>query len=464
MTTTHPPGLERFWKSLTNFSAPMEAGTVVRLDKGVNILADSSVGSVIYVRPCYPALLALCMTMVEIPETPHLIILGNPGIGKTYFGYFLLFHLARQGATVVYERGRKNMRYLFSPQLIARGGLSDFTETLDDPATFYIVDASKPVDALCKVILLSSPRRDVWYSFSKVLSAFRYMSVWSREEIQQCRALVYPNISGELANELFDKWGGVARFVLQYAHEESQQSLLTKALSSADLDTIIKCIGESDASNEVAHRLVHMHVGSNFMTTTYRFASDYVLDTVYQELYKTKRQKLLTFMSVSHGIAEFAQLRGQLFERHAHAVLARGGPFRTRSLETNTEKTLALEPLSELLFDTDEQVATSTNAYLRPRRANYASIDSLIKPNLLFQMTVGTTHPCKQAGLRDVLNLLGNPTEPHLYFVVPDDCFQEFTHQSYQDSQNKILRKPTFSNVKKIRQFVLTINLSSDHQ
>ena len=31
------------------------------------------------------------------------VILGTPGIGKTYFGYLVLFYFAHAGATVVYE-------------------------------------------------------------------------------------------------------------------------------------------------------------------------------------------------------------------------------------------------------------------------------------------------------------------------------------------------------------------------
>jgi hypothetical protein len=60
--------------------------------------------------------------------------------------------------------------------------------------------------------------------------------------------------------------------------------------------------------------------------------------------------------------------------------------------------------------------------------ATFESVDSFIKPNLLFQMTGAKDHPCKQTGLRDVLNILGNPLNPELYSVVPDR-FDTFTYQ-----------------------------------
>ena len=86
--------LLNFWTAFTNYSNPLEENTVVQLPENVFILGNDSIGSSIYIRPCYPKLLETTVSIVESVETRHLIILGNPGIGKTYFGYFLLLHLA----------------------------------------------------------------------------------------------------------------------------------------------------------------------------------------------------------------------------------------------------------------------------------------------------------------------------------------------------------------------------------
>lgn len=44
---------------------------------------------------------------------PHLVILGNPWIGKPYFGYVFLLRLALLGATVVNKSGPLKRRYLY---------------------------------------------------------------------------------------------------------------------------------------------------------------------------------------------------------------------------------------------------------------------------------------------------------------------------------------------------------------
>jgi KaiC/GvpD/RAD55 family RecA-like ATPase len=57
--------------------------------------------------------LEIALSIIETPDSPHLVIVGNPGIGKTYFGNVLLLHLARHGSTVVYESEKAKCRYLF---------------------------------------------------------------------------------------------------------------------------------------------------------------------------------------------------------------------------------------------------------------------------------------------------------------------------------------------------------------
>ncbi|DBA03722.1 TPA: hypothetical protein N0F65_004139, partial [Lagenidium giganteum] len=60
---------------------------------------------------------------------------------------------------------------------------------------------------------------------------------------------------------------------------------------------------------------------------------------------------------------------------------------------------------------------------------NYQSVDAINKPDILFHVTGAHKHRCEQRGLYDVLKLLGNPTEPRLYFVLPPDRFTDFKYQ-----------------------------------
>ncbi|OAJ41341.1 hypothetical protein BDEG_24962 [Batrachochytrium dendrobatidis JEL423] len=410
-----------FWTAFTNYPNPLEGNTVVQLPADVFILGKDSIGSSIYIRPCYPKLLEKSLSIVQSADIRHLIILGNPGIGKTYFGYFLLLHLARSGATVVYESGVDQKRYLLTPNGVLEGGKDAFWKILDSSSTFYIVDGSAPVDVDAKTILVTSPRREIWHRFSKGSCDIR-----------------------ELVESLYLKWGGIARYVLKHA------------LLSSLLVNMVKTLDASSC-------LIHISVKDGFHSGPYQFAFDYVADKIYSRVYEKNRNNLIKFLSAAEEIGETGQLRGILFEKYAHTVIAKGGSFKIRDLRTGSESTLQLPmDLSTLLFSNNSQVQDATNCYFRPISNTFESVDSFIKPNLLFQMTCAKDHPCRQAGLRNVLEILGNPSKPGLYFVVPPDRFACFTRQSYLGVDGRVvLETNTIASVRMLTQFVLTFELSS---
>ncbi|OAJ42042.1 hypothetical protein BDEG_25546 [Batrachochytrium dendrobatidis JEL423] len=440
-----PPALLDFWTAFTNYPNPLEGNTVVQLPADVFILGTYSIGSSIYIRPCYPKLLEKSLSIVQSADICHLIILGNPGIGKTYFGYFLLLHLARSGATVVYESGVNQKRYLLTPNGVFEGGKHAFWKILDSSSTFYIVDGSAPVDVDAKTILVTLPRWEIWHRFSKGSCDIRYMPVWSKEELHSCRSMLFPTVPQELIESLYLKWGGIARYVLKYALVKEQQDFLDKALNISNIDSIVKSF-----------------VKDGFHSGPYQFASDYVVDEIYSRVYARDRDHLIRFVSVAREIGGTGQLNRVLFEKHAHTVIAKGGSFKIRDLRTKLESTLQLPmDLSTLLFSNNSQVQDATNCYFRPISNIFESVDSFIKPNLLFQMTGAKDHPCKQTGICNVLEILGNPSKPGLYCVVPPDRFACFTRQSYHGTDGQVLsQNNTIASVEKLTRFVLTFEPS----
>jgi hypothetical protein len=162
-----------------------------------------------------------------------------------------------------------------------------------------------------------------------------------------------------------------------------------------------------------------------------------------------------------------------------------GGDFEVRTLDGKTaDVKLTLSPdTSRKTFADVSEVAhfNDDSSYIVPKASNFESVDSMMKPNLLFQMTVSATHPCKQAGLhRAIVSLKGGQPSPlkkvkgssgqsqavhqgpppRLYFVVPEDSFDAFKEQSYTDSKGKIMGKSTYADVNSIEQFVLKVSLT----
>ena len=111
------------------------------------------------------------------------------------------------------------------------------------------------------------------------------------------------------------------------------------------------------------------------------------------------------------------QISETLFEQHAHTLISNGGSFKIRNLKTNEESRLQL-PIDlnlHLYSSNDLEFQSATNKYFRPVNKIFKSVDSFIKPNLLFEMTISKDHQCSHTGLCDVLETLGNPLNPELY-------------------------------------------------
>ncbi|EGF77367.1 hypothetical protein BATDEDRAFT_27719 [Batrachochytrium dendrobatidis JAM81] len=456
------PALLDFWTAFTNYPNPLEGNTVVQLPADVFILGNHSIGSSIYIRPCYPKLFEKSLSIVQSAGICRLIILGNPGIGKTYFGYFLLLHLARSGATVVYESFQEECLYLFTPNGVFKGDRRSFHNQLMSLSTFYIVDGMAPTVVNARTILVTSPRREIWYQFCKNSCDIRYMPVWSKEELHSCRSMLFPTVPQELVESLYLKWGGIARYVLKYALVKEKQNFLDKALNISNIDSVVKSFGKYGENLDASSCLIHISVSDGFHSGPYQFASDYVVDEIYNRVYARDRDHLIRFVSVTREIGETGQLNRVLFEKHAHTIIAKGGSFKIRDLRTKLESTLQLPmDLSTLLFSNNSQVQDATNCYFRPISNIFESVDSFIKPNLLFQMTGAKDHPCKQTGICGVLEILGNPSKPELYFVVPPDRFACFTRQSYHGTDGRVLsQNDTIASVEKLTRFVLTFEPS----
>uniref|UniRef100_A0AAV1TNA3 Crinkler effector protein N-terminal domain-containing protein n=1 Tax=Peronospora matthiolae TaxID=2874970 RepID=A0AAV1TNA3_9STRA len=454
----NPPLLVDFWNALRTDTTEIAENAMIALPEGTFILGKPSLGSRIYIRHCYPRLWHVCWHALHRAEDEksRLVILGNPGIGKTYFGYLVLLYLAHRRATVVYENATK--RFLFCGEVVAIGSRTDFDRVLDQSEAFYVVDGVEPSSCEAKTILITSPRRDVWCHFSDGNCATLFMPVWTKEEIFTCRELMYPHTPVTVVEECYRRWGGIARYVLRHAEDPQQQGLLSEAIARVQLKAILGASVESCGDEGVlSHALIHFRVDCEFSKECFAFASKYVTDGVYATLYKRNKKELMKFLGTSHRLRNHAAYREALFETHVHIELSQGGNFRARRLtegpkgyagggNQNESKVdfkawdiVKLRPRSSLLFRRVSQVAhADPSIYLQPASSNITSVDAMAKPNELFQVTCASMYPCERKGLREVLHLLGDPATPRLYFVVPPNVFNGFDSNQCAIWRNKM--------------------------
>ncbi|CAG8764680.1 3754_t:CDS:2, partial [Dentiscutata erythropus] len=98
------------------------------------------------------------------------------------------------------------------------------------------------------------------------------------------------------------------------------------------------------------------------------------------------------------------------------------------------------------------------------KKKNFASIDALIAPNILFQITISTIHPIKLCGLIKLYKKLGGEScqdDINFYFVVPTDLYGDLKRQNFCNAGRKIATSVPPWITRRIKQYALEIDLSS---
>jgi len=328
-----------------------------------------------------------------------------------------------------------------------------------------------------------------WFQRS-LLPLFFFLPPWPLEELKKCRESIFNlKVAEAQVEELFNKWGGVARFVLQYANDLTTQAQLAKAIDMSRIRSIKETIDALKQSKDVSHKVVHFIPKDNYRDYTTAFASEYVGDKIYAKITEENIKDVQDFLSGSMGLGDFGASRGRVFERFVHYRFEKGGNFPTRNLTTGVVENLIIPAsVNPTIYDNVAELQTvAPYNYSRPRQSNARSIDAVMKPNWLFQITVADRHPCREDGLAETLDAMGLTTvvlanthmvftppwtlkltfvhpRPRLYFVVPKDKFPALDVQSYTDKNDHVLGGASSvgtQNVWQLEQWALEVSLFS---
>ncbi|KAF0473026.1 putative crinkler family protein [Gigaspora margarita] len=130
--------LARFWNALKDGKVEKhDGGQFLELSRDAYYLLgkdeQGSNISTLFIRECYHH---LCKIIFESKKTRWRIT-GNPGIGKTFFGFYILYLLSQQRKTVVYHIHSK------PPILFSEEGV--FSHTVDNIHAFQDYLANEEV-------------------------------------------------------------------------------------------------------------------------------------------------------------------------------------------------------------------------------------------------------------------------------------------------------------------------------
>ena len=128
-----------------------------------------------------------------------------------------------------------------------------------------------------------------------------------------------------------------------------------------------------------------------------------------------------------------------------------------------SQKLRVVRNLSDLLKYSGE------NIVIVPDKQNFGAVDLFVTPNSIFQVTVSEYHPIKQVELTKVITnmpvyISDQNAKIQLYFVVPDDIYDKFKHQSYttrdKDSNEDRSVERMNSAIKNVEQWALKVQIN----
>ena len=330
-----------FWRKLRD--AVVETGGAMRLADGTCFLGSSQYGGVLFMREDYAGLLGELLKLFAA-GTRKVVVTGSPGIGKSWFGFVVLHHIATRepGARVVWQASRKRRRYLFHGDDVREGGLDSFLDALEDASAWFIVDEAERggiVQAEARMVVLSSPRRDNYKSFLKAVGAtIRYMPVWSWGEIEACHALLYADDPKRPLAEVaraYARWGGIPRYVLEKLREEGSQIELDRAISRSTLARLMEAVGDLEGADDASHRVLHFDVKRPYIRTAVVFGSADIASRVLATLEARDRERLAATLLNAAGETTAnadacAGLPPLLADAYARRALRAGGAVSVR--------------------------------------------------------------------------------------------------------------------------------------
>eukprot|EP00877_Chromochloris_zofingiensis_P000414 jgi/Chrzof1/10373/Cz04g39160.t1 len=428
--------VQQFWRHL---SKARVQGNFLQLVEGTHFLGIERLGNTLMVRKSYVDLHGIILNRQQLGDGV-MIITGSPGIGKTFFIFYLLYMLAEQRCTVVYDNEYLKKRYMFKQGRVLVGSRDAFDAELQDPNTWCLMDGIRPNLNPATTVMVTPPNEALYKDAEKLPTATTwYMPVWSEHEILTARTTMFPSLSEDFVLELFDKWGGIPRFLLQNARVRNQQLRLQKAIDAWwDVDKMRSSVGAIESASEASHRILHIAVEPDYIQTSVHFASQWVGGQIAFKLYGANRAKLVEFLQSSSAESSYSSVRGVLLEGYLHKLLAQGCTYTIKDLD-NVRKgeyeLLFIPGAISYVFDSLEALRSQPDGvYCRPKYKRLTAVDAVMQPNKLFQFAVSQRHPINSRGLTDAVHVLrGAQDTLQLLFVVPADQFAQFLKQHGQD-------------------------------
>ncbi|GAX79590.1 hypothetical protein CEUSTIGMA_g7031.t1 [Chlamydomonas eustigma] len=316
--------VQEFWISLQK--ACVKDG-FLQLRKGDYFLGSPMKGHRILMRESYESILQRIDELLD-KGLRRFLITGTPGIGKSFFMFPLMHWLLLKKGVKRIVLEIEDLRYYFCVgESVISGGAQAFEGVLGDEETWWIVDKAKGREREAYTVLLSSPSQERCKEFLKLMGCTTlFMPVWSKEEIEKCRVQLFSHLNAEAVSDLYEKWGGVPRFVLEKANDIPSQHQLEGSIRGCSWMDLMTCTCSTSDAKDASHMALHLHVKPDSGCQKYfmAIASSYVKSELVRMGHETSSSQLENYFEWCMSSPVTREMAGIFSEALAHKSLQRG--------------------------------------------------------------------------------------------------------------------------------------------
>ena len=433
---------------------PSSRSSLIRLPEGV--LWPQLGAEPLFVRDFYAGLYEGVLGSCRAAKGRRFIIRGNAGIGKSAFGAYILWRAVKAGRTVVYTSDKVEFSFTLHSdgrvEVFDAGQLVQRAKgTLGDSSTVFICDGIKPVFASAFTVLITPPKRELYKEFFKLLDCqMLTVPVFFHREIKDMLHTCFPHLLPQERQvwELYDKWGGIVRYVLG-KHDRESQLLLEDSLTAVSLEGLFFHLGARviESDDNASHRLLHLKPagvleGADTFSNPYDASSYSLSHTVLASTFVKTR--LLQCMQQRHfehlnwvlaqpiATPSFARLYWELYEMGAIAKLLKGGEFDVFDCSTGTLVMggLVVPPSEKVIFRDAGDLARvhasrqGLPALYVPGSSSYTAVDAVLPGNALVNFSIDVSHESGE-GAAPVADALGVAGDIAFYWALPKEKFEK---------------------------------------
>jgi len=274
-----------------------------------------------------------------------LVLLGNPGIGKTVFLFVLLVLRLQARLATIYQSRSSHLYYFadngvfvihLTPDLIATNFISQF-----HPSTWCLIDSNLALDTVpvfiqdlgLFIVQASSPRPHRFEWIKKQTSPVRryFMETWTLSELFAGRAL-QGGVCSEAEIEYFsNRYGTSARLVYTNAlHPIEYDTALQDNLALITyerLDSLVRQTSALDLSGPISHQIVLISPGASRYAFQSSFPTRYIYEKLRDSLSNHKLEAVARLYEIYVRVPNTKANAGFMLEDAVNDVFFRGGEW-----------------------------------------------------------------------------------------------------------------------------------------